>query len=72
MCEHLQFEAKVDINRVEPETAFNAAVRIKCKDCGLPFSFSTPSKPDGDLDVSRDGLTARLAIVPSEELFPPL
>lgn len=44
-CLHENFEAHVDVQRVmkkptdvAPE-GFMAEIRIKCKDCGLPFEF---------------------------------
>jgi hypothetical protein len=38
-CEHKNFEAHVDVNRIEDIGRFTADVRIKCAECNLPFEF---------------------------------
>jgi len=69
MCEHKDFEAKVEISRLEDIGRFAADVTIHCKDCNLPFQFL--GLPGGlNLEgpaVSVDATEARLAIVPYGE-----
>lgn len=73
MCEHKEFEAKVEVNRLEDTsggaiTGFTADVHIKCRECGKPFQFlglhggSHPIYPT----VSVDRTEARLPIAPSD------
>lgn len=43
-CEHLEFEACVDVNRLSreeggPITGYNAEIQIRCRECKTPFSF---------------------------------
>lgn len=38
-CPHPDFDAVVDVNRLEDIGAFTADVRIRCIACGEPFSF---------------------------------
>lgn len=65
-CPHLNFEAEVDVARLEDSGRFSADVRIKCADCGHPMRFL--GLPMGlDLNgaaVSANGQEARLAIYP--------
>lgn len=42
MCEHKNFTANVDVNRLIDSGAFIADIRIKCADCGEPFTFPLP------------------------------
>lgn len=68
-CKHLDFNAKVIVNRLEDKGLFNADVEIWCKDCGLPFKFV--GLPMGlnlfgaTVDVGKT--EARLAIKPCTE-----
>lgn len=66
MCEHLNFEARVAVNRLEDIGRFAADVTIRCRECNLPFQFI--GLPCGlNLEgaaVSVDGTEARLAIAP--------
>lgn len=44
MCEHLNFAAEVDVNRITAEEGGNpyrwmAEIRVKCADCGIPMRF---------------------------------
>lgn len=44
VCEHLNFQASVGVNRLSAEeggpiTSYSADVRIHCAACGLPFTF---------------------------------
>lgn len=38
-CEHKDFEAKVNVIRLEDSGAFMAEVKVKCRECGTPFQF---------------------------------
>jgi hypothetical protein len=38
-CEHKNFRAEVDVNRLEDSGAFMADIRIFCTECDLPFVF---------------------------------
>jgi hypothetical protein len=63
-CEHLNFKAKVIVNRLKDSKRFIADITINCDDCGEPFRFL--GLPCGlDLDgctVSVDGTELRTAI----------
>ena len=66
MCAHLEFNAKVEVNRLEDTGQFMADVAIACRQCGLEFEF-LGLEPGLDLQgakVGIDGLQARLAIIP--------
>lgn len=39
MCEHMQFNANVVVNRIEDRGLFVADVTIECAECKLPFQF---------------------------------
>lgn len=39
LCPHAQFTAAVNVARITDIGRFVADVRIRCEDCGLPFSF---------------------------------
>ncbi len=68
-CEHKEFEARVEVNRLEDVKQFAADVHIQCRDCGMPFRFLglpaglRPERPA----VSVDGTEARLPIAPLDE-----
>lgn len=74
MCEHRNFEATVEVNRLEGSGRFNADVRITCTECGTPFRFiGLPAGVDlNGAAVSVDGTEARLAIAPKGEVITPL
>lgn len=38
-CQHENFRAEVDVNRLLDAGAFIADVRIRCSECDLPFEF---------------------------------
>lgn len=63
-CQHEQFFAHVEVNRLEDSGQFSACVRIKCEQCGEPFRFlGLPTGLDlSGASVSSDGTEARLAI----------
>jgi len=66
-CQHLEFEAFVDVNRLEDlvPMGFMADIRIRCKDCERPFHFV--GVPDFGLDFTKPTLN-----VDSTELHCPL
>lgn len=70
MCEHRNFEANVNVNRIEDVGRFAADVSIRCADCGVPFRFlGLPSGVDlNGAAVSVNGEEARLAIAPRGEV----
>lgn len=74
VCEHKQFLASVNVNRLEDCGRFMAGVRVQCEECGQPFSFV--GLPCGlNLDgatVSVDGMEAHLAIAPHGEAARPI
>ena len=68
-CTHEEFNAEVEVNRLEDIGAFAADVRIRCRQCQRPFQFLglpgglAPDQPT----VSVDGTEARLPIAPLTE-----
>ncbi len=70
-CEHNNFIADVQVDRIEDVGRFNADVRIHCKDCGVPFRFiGLPYGVDlNGATVSVDGTEARLAVAPKGEVI---
>lgn len=78
ICEHLDFEAAVDVGRLtnaEGRIAnYTAEVRVHCRKCKRRFQF-LGLQPGVDLQGARmsiDGLEARLAICPQGEQPSPL
>lgn len=71
-CEHLEFEATVNVARLEDIGRFSADVRISCVKCGKPMRFlGLPMGLDRNgAAVSVDGTEARLAIHPVNEPVP--
>lgn len=71
MCDHPDFAAEVDVNRLSDSGRFQADVRIRCSKCGTPFRFI--GLPAGiDLEgaaTSVGGTEARLAIAPKGEVL---
>ena len=72
-CAHMQFMADVRVGRLTEADegtvkGFTADVRIRCVDCGTPFTFrglpmgSSPDRPT----VSADGEEARMPIQPGD------
>jgi hypothetical protein len=57
-CNHEDFSAMVDVNRLEDIGRFTADVRIECTLNGAT--------------VSGDGCEARLAIAPKGDVIPPI
>jgi len=70
----MNFEAQVDVNRIEDTGRFNADVRIKCADCGKPMRFiGLPMGLDmNGAAVNPDGTEGRFAIHPVNEMVPGL
>lgn len=73
-CEHKDFTAHVEVNRLEDISSFAADVRITCAECGTRFRFL--GLPGGlnieGATVSFDGTEARLAIEPERKGIHPL
>ena len=76
VCEHQNFSAEVDVNQMPekeggPIKRYNADVRIKCAECGLPFRFiGLPAGVDlNGTATSIDATEARLAVAPKGEVF---
>lgn len=76
-CRHCDFEATVDVNRVERADGgidFAADVRVTCTRCRKPMQFL--GLPLGlnmrGAATSPDGLQARLAMVPQGDTPHPL
>lgn len=65
-CAHEQFDAKVEVDRIEDAGRFMAGIKITCLQCGLPFQFRglEPGLHMDGARVSVDGIEARIAIVP--------
>lgn len=75
MCEHLNFAAEVDVNRLPqveggPVKRYVADVRIRCVECGVAFRFiGLPAGLDlNGAAVSIDATEAHLAIAPKGEV----
>lgn len=70
----MNFEAQVDVNRIEDTGRFSADVRIKCAECGKPMRFiGLPMGLDmNGAAVSPDGTEGRFAIHPVNEPVPGL
>ncbi len=70
-CEHKEFEARVEVNRLEDVKRFAADVHIQCRECKRPFRFL--GLPGGlHLEyptISVDGTEARLPIAPQEDAW---
>lgn len=67
-CKHEEFDACVDVNRLEDSGRFCADIRIKCRQCSEPFRFlGLPAGLDlNGASVSVDGTEAHLAIGTAE------
>lgn len=70
-CKHTNFDANVDVNRLEDVQRFSADVRISCVDCGVPMRFiGLPAGVDlNGASVSIDGTEGRFAIAPKGEVI---
>lgn len=72
-CEHNDFEAHVNVFRLEDCGAFACEIRVHCKECGEPFTF--PPMPMGlcshEARINLDGTELRLPMKPkSQSAFP--
>ena len=68
-CKHEDFEARVEVNRLEDIGCFVADIRVTCSQCHIPLQFlglPIGLKLDGAA-VSVDGIEAHLAIAPQGE-----
>jgi hypothetical protein len=71
-CKHEDFEASVAVNRLKDSGTFSADVTIKCRQCGLPFSFIGPEmglSPERPM-ISVDGTELRAPIEPGPRALP--
>ncbi|MCH8180244.1 MAG: hypothetical protein IIA02_10740 [Proteobacteria bacterium] len=73
-CKHMNFDASVDVCRIEDKGRFMAEIRIHCKDCGVPFQFMglNPGLDFNGATVSLDGLEANIGIHPQGQQPNPL
>lgn len=73
-CKHMNFEASVQVDRIEDKGRFMAEVRIKCTDCGTPMQFMglKPGFDPNGATVSLDGLEANIGIYPQGQQPNPL
>jgi len=73
-CKHMNFDARVEVARLEDTGRFMAHVTIKCAECGEPFQFLgiEPGLNMRGATVSIDGTEARMAIHPSSQTMSPL
>lgn len=71
MCKHTDFEASVQVNRLDDVGRFMADVRVKCAECGTPFRFvGLPSGVDlNSPTVSIDATEGRFPIGPKGEVL---
>ena len=72
-CPHMNFQARVTVNRLEDVGRFTADVMIVCADCAEPFQFLglKPGVSSSGAYCSMDGLEARLAILPNSQVMSP-
>lgn len=73
-CPHMNFQASVNVARLEDRGLFMAEIKVSCADCGRPFQF-LGLEPGIDLQgarVSVDGLEANIAIAPKGAVMSPL
>lgn len=63
-CDHNNFESFVAVNRLEDSGRFQMDIRVRCRDCGMPFRFlGVPCGLDlNSARVSFDGTELRAAI----------
>lgn len=68
-CKHDDFFCECDVTRLSDSGAFTLDVRVKCKQCGIPFEFI--GLPRGlnlkGAAMSFDGTEGRFAICPKGE-----
>ena len=72
-CNHEDFKANVDVNRMEDSGRFIADIRVECTQCGTPFhfvgvnyglSFSRPA-------LSADGCELHIPLMPGRKVMQP-
>lgn len=65
-CEHKDFTADVQVNRLEDSGRFTADVRVTCAECRTPFRFiGLPAGVDlNSPTVSTDATEGRFPIAP--------
>ena len=69
-CKHPNFNASVEVNRLEDISRFVADVKISCAECGVLMRFiGLPAGLDlNGASVSVDGTEGRFAIAPKGEV----
>lgn len=68
VCNHVSFQANVDVRRRPFLGRFKVAVTVRCKDCGGAFRFlglppMDPTEPDG-IGTEDEGFVAVIPIAP--------
>jgi len=73
-CEHHQFKVNSQIARLEDVGKFQLDLKVHCLECKMPFQFVglTPGLNLNGAAMSVDGIEARLAILPSDEVASPV
>lgn len=69
-CKHMNFDAQVEVHRIEDIGRFVAEIRIKCTECRSPFQFVGVA-PGFNYDaptVSLDGLNGSFPICPQGKI----
>lgn len=70
-CQHEDFEARVEVNRIEDVGCFIAAVSVRCAECGEQFRFvGADFRPGLNFQrptVSIDGCELNVPIEPEGE-----
>ena len=68
-CEHLEFHAAVEVNRMEDldPLGFHLDLSVRCVDCGRPFLFNVPRGGWiwNDATVNIDASTMSVPIYPA-------
>jgi hypothetical protein len=74
-CQHMNFVVNANVARLTdteggPVTGFDAAIKINCTDCNMPFQFIGLQKGSSFAEpmTSVDGTELRAPIVPAEEM----
>lgn len=74
MCDHLEFAASVNVQRIEDTGQFMSEISVWCVQCNESFQFLglQPGLDMAGARVSVDGLEARVAIAPESQSISPL
>ena len=79
-CEHMNFDASVGVGRLShdeggPITGYTADIKVRCRDCGLPFRFIGIAAGNhfAEPRVSVDGTELRAPLEPAtHDKFAPM